>query len=47
MVKKPFRQLELEHRNGLYDKKFRICFGDMKIRIAFYELLKYRCPKYN
>uniref|UniRef100_A0A7G3AJD0 RING-type E3 ubiquitin transferase n=1 Tax=Lutzomyia longipalpis TaxID=7200 RepID=A0A7G3AJD0_LUTLO len=43
--KLPFRQLEVTTRSGLYDKKYRIVFGDHNIQTAFYKLLEEACPR--
>ncbi|GAB0096902.1 E3 ubiquitin-protein ligase ZNF598 [Sergentomyia squamirostris] len=43
--KHPFRQLEVTTRSGLYDKKYRIVFGDLVIQNSFYKLLEHSCPR--
>ncbi|XP_059613471.1 E3 ubiquitin-protein ligase ZNF598 isoform X2 [Phlebotomus argentipes] len=43
--KQSFRQLEVSTRSGLYDKQYRIVFGDLGIQNAFYKLLEHACPR--
>uniref|UniRef100_A0A1B0D2D6 RING-type E3 ubiquitin transferase n=1 Tax=Phlebotomus papatasi TaxID=29031 RepID=A0A1B0D2D6_PHLPP len=45
--KLPFRQLETSTRSGLYDRTYRIVFGDLVIQNAFYKLLEQACPRCN
>lgn len=38
-----FRQLEINNRTGLFDKKYRICFASLKIQEAYSLLLENPC----
>lgn len=44
--KMTFRQLEINNRTGLFDKKYRICFASLKIQEAYYKLLENPCSLY-
>ncbi|XP_058830095.1 E3 ubiquitin-protein ligase ZNF598 [Topomyia yanbarensis] len=41
----PYKELDVRNRSGLYDKKYRICFTDGDVQVAFFELLDNRCPR--
>ena len=40
-----FSQLDRNIRSGLFEKKYKILFGDLDIQRAFYYLLEHRCPQ--
>lgn len=42
-----FSQLDRNIRSGLFEKKYKILFGDLDIQRAFYYLLEHRCPQCN
>uniref|UniRef100_A0A2M4BBR1 RING-type E3 ubiquitin transferase n=1 Tax=Anopheles marajoara TaxID=58244 RepID=A0A2M4BBR1_9DIPT len=41
----PYQQLETKNRSGLYDKKYRICFTEVEVQQAFFDLLDNKCPR--
>lgn len=43
--KRPYRELETSNRSEYYNKKYKICFANLQIQKAFYDLLDHPCPK--
>lgn len=41
----PYKELDVKNRSGLYDKKYRICFTDVDVQQAFFDLLDNKCPR--
>lgn len=41
-----FRQLEINNRTGLYDKKHRICFASLRCQESYNKLLESPCTMY-
>lgn len=41
-----FRQLEINNRTGLYDKKHRICFASLRCQESYNLLLESPCTMY-
>lgn len=43
--KRSYRELETSNRSEYYNKKYKICFSNINIQKAFYDLLEHPCPK--